>query len=216
MGLASWFEGLGIKQVTEMDWWENASLTMERASIGTETEMEHETGGPQRIVAQVTCLPSQHASGRSATDKDQTLWASWAIASGGKSVWFAGDTGYRAVPELPEDVDDYGPDYKHLPRCPYFKQIGQLYGPFDLGLIPIGAYKPRYMLSGWHANPYDAVEILRDTRCKAAVAIHWGTWTLSTEGVDEPPKTLKAALKKAGIEETGVFDVLAIGESRKF
>ncbi|KAI0001227.1 Metallo-hydrolase/oxidoreductase [Xylariaceae sp. FL0662B] len=206
MGLARWFESLGIKQVTEMDWWENASLTI---------EMEHETGGPQRILAKVTCLPSQHASGRSASDKDQTLWASWAIASGGKSVWFAGDTGYRAVPELPEGVDDYGPDYEHFPSCPYFKQIGQLYGPFDLGLIPIGAYKPRYMFSGWHANPYDAVKIYRDTRCKAAVAIHWGTWALSTEAVDEPPKILKVALKKAGIEETGIFDALAIGESRE-
>lgn len=54
------------------------------------------------------------------------------------------DTGYRAVPQLPVGVDDYGEEFKDLPVCPAFKQIGELRGPFDLGLIPIGAYWPRW------------------------------------------------------------------------
>lgn len=58
------------------------------------------------------------------------------------------DTGYRAVPQLPVGVDDYGEEYKDLPVCPAFKQIGELRGPFDLGLIPIGAYWPR-----WYVYP---------------------------------------------------------------
>lgn len=58
------------------------------------------------------------------------------------------DTGYRAVPQLPAGVDDYGEEYKDLPVCPAFKQIGELRGPFDLGLIPIGAYWPR-----WYVYP---------------------------------------------------------------
>ena len=53
------------------------------------------------------------------------------------------DTGYRAVPDLPKEIDDYGPEHQY-PHCPVFKQIGDLRGPFDLGLIPIGAYDPRW------------------------------------------------------------------------
>jgi N-acyl-phosphatidylethanolamine-hydrolysing phospholipase D len=80
-------------------------------------------------------------------DKGHTLWCSWAVSSGGKKVWFGGDTGYRAVPELPKEVNDYGEDFKDLPHCPAFKQIGEFRGPFDLGLIPIGAYDPRHIMS---------------------------------------------------------------------
>lgn len=56
------------------------------------------------------------------------------------------DTGYRSVPQLPEGEDDYDEKYKY-PHCPAFKQIGDLRGPFDLGLIPIGAYDPRFIMS---------------------------------------------------------------------
>lgn len=96
------------------------------------------------MTARFGCLPCQHTSARTPFDQNTTLWASWSIESGGKKVWFGGDTGYRSVPQLPEGVDDYGPDQNH-PRCPAFKQIGDLRGPFDLGLIPIGAYAPRWV-----------------------------------------------------------------------
>lgn len=89
--------------------------------------------------------------------------------SGGKSVWFAGDTGYRWVPE---GFEELGPGFDELPRNPQFAQIGELRGSFDVGLIPIGAYHPRFMHSGVHASPYDAVEIFQDTRCRKALAMH--------------------------------------------
>ena len=133
-----------------------------------------------------------------------------------KSVWFGGDTGYRTVPKVPAGVDDYSDAYKDLPFCPQFQQIGERVGPFDLGLIPIGAYAPRFLFSCVHANPFDAVEIFRDTRCKNAMAIHWGTWVLTGEDVLEPPKLLKEALRHRGIPETGVFDVCDAGETREF
>jgi N-acyl-phosphatidylethanolamine-hydrolysing phospholipase D len=131
-------------------------------------------------------------------------------------VYFAGDTGYRAVPRLPEGVDDWGSEFAHLPVCPAFKQIGELRGHFDLGLIPIGAYKPRHVLSPVHSNPYDSVEIFKDTKCKKAMGIHWGTWAVAEENVLEPPQLLKKAIAKSGLAETGVFDVCDIGESREF
>lgn len=126
------------------------------------------------------------------------------------------DTGYRAVPHLPPDVDDYSPAYAHLPTCPAFAQIGAHRGPFDLGLIPIGAYDPRWIMSPMHANPKDAVNIFADVQCRRALGMHWGTWVLTEEDVMEPPCRLREALREKGVQERGVFDVCDIGESREF
>jgi N-acyl-phosphatidylethanolamine-hydrolysing phospholipase D len=127
------------------------------------------------------------------------------------------DTGYRTVPQLPPDLDDYThPSTTSLPHCPAFAEIGSLRGPFDLGLIPIAAYSPRFIMSPMHANPFDSVNIFVDTKCKRALGIHWGTWTLTDEDVLEPPKLLKEALKRKEIAETGIFDVVDIGESREY
>lgn len=120
------------------------------------------------------------------------------------------------MPKSSEGEDDWSEKYKDLPICPAFKDIGRLRGPFDLGLIPIGAYMPRWIMSPMHANPRDSVEIFRDTNCKRAMGIHWGTWVLTEEDVLEPPQKLKEALSHHGIAETGVFDVCDIGESREF
>ncbi|KND88629.1 N-acyl-phosphatidylethanolamine-hydrolyzing phospholipase D [Tolypocladium ophioglossoides CBS 100239] len=212
LGLEKWFRRSGLRNVTELDWWEDAELTVEVSAADGEGEPKKK----QSIAARVSCLPCQHTSARSPFDRDTTLWCSWAVRSGDRSVWFGGDTGYRAVPRLPAGVDDYGPEYDALARCPQFAQIGALRGPFDLGLIPIGAYYPRAAFSAMHANPFDSVEIFRDTRCARAMAIHWGTWALTLEDVLEPPQVLREALRRRGIPETGVFDVCDIGESREF
>lgn len=91
----------------------------------------------------VICTPCQHFTGRSLTDHYKTLWASWVIESiprteGAKSakVFFGGDTGYRYVPK--------GADENAMPHCPAFKEIGDRIGPFDLSMVPIGAYSPRW------------------------------------------------------------------------
>ncbi|RDW66178.1 metallo-hydrolase [Coleophoma cylindrospora] len=221
LGLKKWFQECGINNVEEMDWWQDVDLKLspksgeKRISTASASSPEPEAPGDE-IAARISCLPCQHTSARSAFDRGQTLWCSWAVSSGGKSVWFGGDTGYRSVPKLPEGVDDYGEEYKDLPFCPAFKQIGDLRGPFDLGLIPIGAYDPRDIMSTMHANPFDSVNIFIDTKCKKAMGIHWGTWVLTTEEVLEPPKLLKKAMKWKNLPETGVFDVCDIGESREF
>jgi L-ascorbate metabolism protein UlaG (beta-lactamase superfamily) len=126
------------------------------------------------------------------------------------------DTGYRTVPQVPPGEDDYGAKYAHLPHCPAFAQVGKLRGPFDLGLIPIGAYEPRWIMSPMHASPKDSVNIFVDTKCKKALGMHWGTWVLTEEDVLEPPNKLREALQEKGIEQEGVFDVCDIGESREY
>ncbi|KAG7140293.1 Metal-dependent hydrolase lscR like protein [Verticillium longisporum] len=208
LGLESWFKSAGLKNVTELDWWDSADLTL------TIDKTNHKTDSPETISATISCLPCQHTSARTLWDTDTTLWCSWAVKTGGRSVWFGGDTGYRMVPRDGMDLDS--PEFKALPTCPQFKQIGQHRGPFDLGLIPIGAYYPRVAFSSMHANPYDSVEIFRDTRCQRAMGIHWGTWALTMEEVLEPPKLLQKAMEWQGLPAKGVFDVCDIGESREF
>lgn len=128
------------------------------------------------------------------------------------------DTGYRTVPRsISATEDDYAPAHSHLPRCPAFAQIGKHRGPFDLGLIPIGAYEPRWMFSNVHANPKDAVNIFVDTKCARALGMHWGTWVLTEEEVLAPPKELKEACEWKGVKHGKEgFDVCEIGESREY
>lgn len=245
LGNKPWFTDSGIKNMTELDWWEERDITLSPSKgPGTEVETVETPDGSSTkaadIKARISCLPCQHTSARGVFDRSKTLWASWSVESGGRNVYFAGyaislslllrytiktdptrlfppnrDTGYRAVPELPDNVDDYAPEYD-LPICPAFKQVGEYRGPFDLGLIPIGAYQPRWIMSPMHASPHDSVRIFQDTKCRKALGMHWGTWVLTEEDVLEPPRKLKEALKKHEIPEEGVFDVCDIGESREF
>lgn len=223
LGNKKWFAACGIHQCTELDWWDEIdfTLTPQSPSSPADKKPSISSAGDARVPSEKTissrigCLPCQHISNRGLTDREATLWSSWSVTTGGKSVYFAGDTGYRAVPESSEGQDDWSEAYAHLPICPAFKDIGRLRGPFDLGLIPIGAYMPRWIMSTMHANPRDAVEIFRDTGCKRALGMHWGTWVLTEEDVLEPPRLLQKALAHHSIPETGVFDVCDIGESRE-
>ncbi|KAF4552278.1 Beta-lactamase-like protein 3 [Elsinoe fawcettii] len=220
LGNKSWFDNCGVKKSTELDWWQSIQLTLasakeHRKESAASSVVETSDSVSSDIEATIQCLPCQHTSARSGFDKSRTLWASWSIASGGKKVWFGGDTGYRSVPKLPASEDDYAEKYD-FPHCPAFKEIGQYAGPFDVGLIPIGAYIPRHIMSPMHANPFDSVNIFADTKCKRALGMHWGTWVLTEEDVLEPPRLLKDALRKKNIQQTGVFDICEIGESKEF
>jgi len=172
----------------------------------------------------ITCVPAQHQSARTAFDRNTTLWCGYAVhvgddcapgaASGGAvgaagvgssgraasdgtvSFYFTGDTGYRAVPE---GVAPLTPEERALPRCPAFSQIGAALGPFDLGLMPTGAYDPRWFMSSFHASPEDSVDMFLDARVRRGIAMHWGTFTLTDEPIEEPIARLAAARAAAGI-----------------
>ncbi|KAF2712382.1 Metallo-hydrolase/oxidoreductase [Pleomassaria siparia CBS 279.74] len=244
LGNKKWFEDCGVANVTELDWWDTRHVSLElvkgkgmgskeekkkvdQVSITpSSTEQSARSDGDaaaaaaeeeehKSITAVVGALPCQHVTARTPFDKCRTLWSSWSIESGGAKVYFAGDTGYRSVPSVPPGTDDYGPAYAHLPVCPAFAQIGLLRGPFDLGLIPIGAYEPRWIMSPMHANPTDSVNIFLDTKCTRAIGMHWGTWVLTEEDVMEPPRKLKEALERKRLAKS-VFEVVDIGESREY
>lgn len=238
LGNQKWFHSSGIKHgVHELDWWDEVDLTLNPSTAPSNQtpNVEKANPSPSTVSARISCLPNQHTAARGPFDRDHTLWSSWSISSSGSSIYFAGDTGYRAIPltnalpanippfapETSPEYNDWIPALSHLPVCPAFEQIGTLRGPFDLGLLPIGAYAPREFFSAMHCNPQDAVRIFRDTKCKRALAMHWGTWALTEEDAIEPKERLRAAVKEMGIGEEVegegcLFGVCAIGESREF
>jgi N-acyl-phosphatidylethanolamine-hydrolysing phospholipase D len=81
-------------------------------------------------------------------------------------------------------------------------------------LIPIGAYQPRWFLAEQHIDPPEAVQIHRDLGAKRSVGIHWGTFELSDESLDQPPKDLAIAATAQGLKAQD-FTVMAIGETRR-
>ncbi|HSG82445.1 MAG TPA: MBL fold metallo-hydrolase [Gemmatimonadota bacterium] len=178
LGLASFVRARGACDVEEMDWWDETLV-----------------GG-----ARVTCTPAQHFSARTALDRNKTLWCGWALASGERRVFFAGDTGYH----------------------PKFGEIGERLGPFDVALLPVGAYEPRWFMQPVHMNPEEAVQAYRDVtgqaggsaeaRC-AMVPIHWGTFKLTDEAMDEPPRRTMAAWAETALPHDDLW-LLAHGESR--
>eukprot|EP00299_Pterocystis_sp_00344_P010918 c5000_g1_i1.p1 GENE.c5000_g1_i1~~c5000_g1_i1.p1 ORF type:complete len:391 (+),score=68.96 c5000_g1_i1:215-1387(+) len=196
--VASVVRDFGVSQIVELDWWQSTTFT--RTS-------------PSPASATFACLPCQHFSNRGLFDRNETLWASWAIVFPevpGRpvtKVWFAGDTGYRDVPR------GFKGDEKSLDVCPAFQEIGEVIGPFDLALIPIGAYSPRWFMSTVHLNPEDAVAVHLDVKSKRSVGMHWGTFILTDEPTDEPPKRLKAEIERRGLPEDS-FTTMIHGETR--
>jgi N-acyl-phosphatidylethanolamine-hydrolysing phospholipase D len=141
----------------------------------------------------IHCLPSQHWSKRSLTDDLQALWSSWAITGAERRFYFAGDTGY----------------------FDQFAAIGRSLGPFDLVAVPIGAYEPRAMMRESHMNPEEALQAAIDLRAYRAMAMHFGTFDLSDEPLDEPPLRYKDAARDSEFADESAW-VLAIGETRTF
>lgn len=141
--------------------------------------------------ATVTALPALHWSGRWLNDRNRTLWCGFAVEVAGRRVFFAGDTGYG----------------------PLFADLGRRFGPFDTGLVPIGAYEPRNLMRPQHTNPEEAVQIGVDLGARRLVGMHWGSIVLTTEPVMEPPVRFRAAGLAAGYADADLW-AMRIGETR--
>lgn len=141
----------------------------------------------------VHCVPARHWSRRGLFDGDRALWSGWVVTSGDRRFYFAGDTGF---------FDG-------------FAEIGRRLGPFDLAAIPIGAYEPRAMMKPAHLNPEEAVRAAEDLGADRTVAVHFGTFDLTDEPVDEPPRRFRAASDAAGRGESKDW-ILSIGETRRW
>lgn len=149
----------------------------------------------------VGCTPAQHFSARGPGDRNRTLWCGWAVAAPARRVFFAGDTGLH----------------------PEFAAIGDRFGPFHAALLPVGAYEPRWFMRPVHMNPEEAVRAFRELHAarpplpgKAAVMVpmHWGTFRLTDEPMDEPPRRVAEAWRAADLDPAGLW-ILAHGETRR-
>jgi L-ascorbate metabolism protein UlaG (beta-lactamase superfamily) len=142
--------------------------------------------GPVRIAF----VPSQHWSRRGLFDTNRTLWGGFVVHGSRATVYFAGDTAY---------FDG-------------FKEIGARFPGIDAALLPIGAYDPAWFMSSMHMNPEEALQAFVDLGASTFVAMHWGTFKLTDEPLDEPPVRLEADRVGRGLPKERVR-VLAVGES---
>lgn len=195
LGVASWFRNNGMEAV-DGDWWDRFEFNQGADNI------------------RLTCCPSQHGSNRTGIDRNQTLWCSWALEMISplitKKLFFAGDTGYRSLPDEPTSEQ-----LAAAMSCPAFKQIGDNLGPFDLALLPIGCFLPRSLMSCIHASPEDSICIHKDVKAKRSLGMHYGTIRGSIsqyyEEVLDGPKRLKDVCKHEGIEFGKEFFLCDIG-----
>jgi N-acyl-phosphatidylethanolamine-hydrolysing phospholipase D len=144
------------------------------------------------------CTPARHFSARGFGDRGDTLWCGWTITAGGVRVYFAGDTALH----------------------PEFAEIAERSGPFDLVMLPIGAYEPRWFMESVHMNPEDAITAYHALTAMTVakppcLALHWGTFRLTDEPVEEPPTRFAARLRDSGLPAESNW-TLAIGETREF
>ncbi len=177
LGIDQWFESnVPSAKVFKADWQDKVILNKPQGNLV------------------VQLLPVQHWSSRSVMDRSATLWGSWALMAGGKTVWFSGDLGYS------QDTANIG---KQFPQG------------FDLSLIAVGAYEPRWFMRGQHINPIEAVTIHREIKSRKSIGIHWGTFSLTDEALDQPILDLANARKAASISDEQ-FVLLRHGQTTGF
>jgi N-acyl-phosphatidylethanolamine-hydrolysing phospholipase D len=174
LGVGAWLRARGAVVAAELDWWQSASVLDPLAHDGLHLDM--------------TCAPAQHFSGRRLGNRDSTLWCGWVIRAAGtnstRAVFFAGDTGLH----------------------PEFGDITRRLGPFDAAFLPIGAYDPRWFMQPVHMAPEEAVAAYGEISAANAghpcvfVAMHWGTFRLTDEPPDEPPRLTRAAWTGANLD----------------
>jgi N-acyl-phosphatidylethanolamine-hydrolysing phospholipase D len=145
----------------------------------------------------IAATPARHFSARGPFDRNRTLWCGFAMRSAARAVFFAGDTALH---------DE-------------FAAIARRYGPFDVSLVPIGAYDPRWFMRAVHMDPEEAVEAFRAMAREsdapgAMAAMHWGTFKLTDEPLDEPPRRAREAWRRAELDEARLW-VMAFGETRR-
>lgn len=140
----------------------------------------------------IAFVPAKHFSARSLLDRNRSLWGGFVLSASSGCIYFAGDTGYGF----------------------HFKKIYETFGPPRLALLPIGAYEPRWFMEPVHLSPEEALNAHHELKAKTSVGIHFGTFHLSDEGIDEPWKKLKNSMVLNGISDEA-FWVLQPGQQRK-
>jgi L-ascorbate metabolism protein UlaG (beta-lactamase superfamily) len=170
LGNAALVRSAGIRRVEELDWWQPATAS----DLPT------------------VLTPAQHFSARGPHDRNRALWGGFSFVTGGRRMFFAGDTGYST----------------------FFRDVRTKLGPIDLALLPIGAYEPRWFMQAVHMNPAEAVQAHLDLEAPESIGMHYGTFQLTTEAIDEPLRALEEARHARGVGPAQ-FRTLGFGESTR-
>jgi L-ascorbate metabolism protein UlaG (beta-lactamase superfamily) len=136
--------------------------------------------------------PARHFSRRGVSDYNMSLWGSFVIKTPSGVIYFIGDTGYGS----------------------FVKEIHKRFGPVDLAFIPIGAYEPAWMMETVHLTPEEAWQVHGELESRFSVGIHFGTFQLTDEGINEPAERLGKNISQNGAS-SGKFVVPAFGKSVK-
>ena len=139
----------------------------------------------------ITFAPTQHFAGRSLWDRQKSLWGSYMLHYRNRLIYFGGDSGYSR----------------------HFSEIRQRLGSPDLAFLGIGAYAPRWFMKPMHMNPEEAVQAHQDLASRQSIGMHFGTFQLSSEAIDQPKIDLETALSQNGISGEH-FVILEEGETR--
>jgi L-ascorbate metabolism protein UlaG (beta-lactamase superfamily) len=138
----------------------------------------------------LTLTPAHHFSARTPFDRNRALWGGFTMAVAHRRIYFAGDSAY----------------------APFFREVRRRFGPIDLALLPIGAYEPRWFMRAVHMNPAEALQAHLDLEACESIAMHFGTFQLTTEGIDEPVRALEQA-RLAHQVQPSAFRAIGFGES---
>jgi L-ascorbate metabolism protein UlaG (beta-lactamase superfamily) len=111
----------------------------------------------------ITLTPSKHWSKRTPFDTNKALWGGYVIQNSEHTLYHAGDSSYGE----------------------HFKEIGEKF-EIDEAFLPIGAYKPEAIMKENHLNPPEALQAASDLGAKTVIPIHYGTFILSDEPINEP------------------------------
>ena len=124
--------------------------------------------------------PTNHWSARGLNDRRMALWGAFVLTTPAGTIYIGGDTGYG-------DGDT-------------FKRVRAMFGAPRLAILPIGAYEPRWFMGSQHMDPHDAVRAFLDLGAASAIGMHWGTFQLTNEPIEQPVHDLREALAAAEIE----------------
>ena len=159
------------------------------AGIGRVEELDwwqEATGG----AVPITLTPAHHFSARTPFDRNRALWGGFMVVANHTRIFFAGDTAYGE----------------------FFHDIRRRLGPIDVALLPIGAYEPRWFMQSVHMNPSEAVQAHVDLAASQSIGMHFGTFQMTTEGIEEPVRALSEACRIRNIPPSR-FRTLGFGES---
>ncbi|RDV14650.1 hypothetical protein DXT99_13355 [Pontibacter diazotrophicus] len=118
---------------------------------------------------EVYFMPASHWYRRGLLDMNKVLWGSFVIKTPALSLYFAGDSAMGQ----------------------HFEEIEDLLGPMDVCLMPVGAYKPAFLMAKSHMNPHEAVKGYNLLRGGTFIPMHYGTFDLSDEPPGEPVRLLQ-------------------------